>query len=190
MSAGHNAPKLVLDACVLFPTVLREILIGAASAGLYQPVWSARILEEWARASRKLGPGAEDMARAEVALLRAQFPRAEVLPPVHLANRLVLPDENDLHVLAAAIHAGADAIVTVNASDFPKGVLAGEGLDRRDPDGLLWELASHQPDVMAAVLETVRAKSEAISGEPQSLKSVLKRARLGRLGRFMAQPGS
>ncbi|MEY3307771.1 MAG: hypothetical protein RLZZ413_1809, partial [Pseudomonadota bacterium] len=49
--------KIVLDACVLYPTVLREILIGVARAGLYTPLWSDRILEEWARATRKLGVG-------------------------------------------------------------------------------------------------------------------------------------
>lgn len=175
----------MLDACVLFPTVLREILIGAAQAGLYRPVWSARILEEWARASRKLGPGAEDIARTEVALLQSQFPAAEIAPAPQIAARLHLPDENDLHVLATAISSGADGIVTVNASDFPRGTLASEGLERRDPDGLLWEFASQDPDAMAAVLEAVRAKAEAISGTPQPLDPLLKRARLGRLARFI-----
>ena len=55
--------RAALDACVLFPTVLREVLTGAAAAGLYQPVWSDRILEEWARATAKLGPAAEVIAR-------------------------------------------------------------------------------------------------------------------------------
>lgn len=175
----------MLDACVLFPTVLREILIGAAEAGLYRPVWSARILEEWARATRKLGPGAEDIARTEVALLQSRFPAAEIAPAPQIAARLHLPDENDLHVLATAISSGADGIVTVNAADFPRGTLASEGLTRRDPDGLLWEFASEDPDAMAAVLESVRAKAEAISGTPQPLDPLLKRARLGRLARFM-----
>ena len=48
--------KAVLDACVLYPTVLREILIGVADAGLYQPLWSARILDEWRHAAVRLGP--------------------------------------------------------------------------------------------------------------------------------------
>lgn len=179
-------PRLVLDACVLFPTVLREILIGSAQAGLFRPVWSARILEEWARATRKLGPGAEEVARAEIAGLRAALPQAEVAPAPHLMSRLHLPDENDLHVLATAIAAGADAIVTVNAADFPRGTLAAEGLDRRDPDGLLWEFASRDRLIMSGVVETVRARAEAISGQPQPLKPLLKRARLNRLGRLLA----
>jgi len=175
----------MLDACVLFPTVLRELLAGAAAAGLYRPCWTARILEEWARAVRKLGPGAEPVARGEIAALRAAFPQAEVPEAAHIARRLHLPDENDLHVLAAAIACGADGIVTFNAADFPRGTLAAEGLTRRDPDGLLWDLASHHPGVMARVVETVRARAEAISGQPQAPGPLLKRARLTRLARLM-----
>ena len=67
--------KAVLDACVLFPTVLREILVGVAKSGLYTALWSDRILEEWARATRKIGPAAEALARGEVALLKATFPK-------------------------------------------------------------------------------------------------------------------
>ena len=47
--------KAVLDACVIYPTVLREILTGVAALGLYEPLWSDRILREWTRATAKLG---------------------------------------------------------------------------------------------------------------------------------------
>ena len=171
---------------MLFPTVLRELLTGAAGQGLFRPVWTARILEEWARAVRKLGAGAEPVARAEIAALRAAFPGAEVRDAPQIAARLHLPDENDLHVLAAAIACGADGIVTLNAADFPRGVLAGEGLVRRDPDGLLWEFASHHPEAMARVCQTVRARAEAASGQPQPLGPLLKRARLHRLAKALA----
>ena len=66
--------KAVLDACVLYPTVLREILILAAEAGLYEPVWSDRILAEWRHAAARLGQG--EVAGAEIALLRAARPGA------------------------------------------------------------------------------------------------------------------
>jgi len=46
--------KVFLDACVLYPTVLREILTGCAAAGLYHAQWSPRVLEEWARAAARL----------------------------------------------------------------------------------------------------------------------------------------
>lgn len=178
--------KALLDANVLFPTVLREILTGAAAAGLYQPLWSERILEEWARATVKLGPGAEIMARGEIAALRAAFPRAAVLPGTALAARLWLPDPNDVHVLAAAVAGGADLIVTFNATDFPRHLLAEEGLARMDPDQFLLRLHERAPEKVAGVCEAVRAEAERLSGEAQPLRGLMKRAGLPRLGKRLA----
>lgn len=177
--------KVLLDACVLYPTVLREILQGCAAAGLYKPLWSERILEEWARAAARLSAGDEVQARGEVAALKARFPGASVAPRPGLESRLHLPDENDIHVLAAAIAGGADAIVTQNRADFPRATLAAEGLDRLDADAFLWALWSDHPQAVEAVVEAVRAKAEALSGQPQPLRALLKRARLFRLGRAL-----
>ena len=177
--------KVLLDACVLFPTVLREILIGVARAGYYTPLWSDRILEEWARAAARFGPADEAIARGQIALLRAEFPKACVAPRPGVEARLHLPDENDIHVLAAAISGHADAICTFNAVDFPRHVLAAEGLTRRDPDGLLWELWSERPEGIEATVEAVRAEAERLSGVPQPLRPLLKRAKLPRLGKAL-----
>lgn len=177
--------KAVLDACVLVPTVLREVLIGTARAGLYQPLWSARILEEWARAAARFGPVDESIARASIALLQDEFAGAMVMPRPGLEARLHLPDDNDIHVLASAIAGNADAIVTMNAADFPRGVLAGEGIERRDPDGFLWELWSFHPEAVAACAEAVRLEAERLSGQPQPIRALMKRARLPRLGKAL-----
>ena len=153
--------KAVLDACVLFPTVLREILLGVAGKGLYEPLWSDRILREWVLATAKLGPLAQAQAEAEATLLRASFPRASLRDRPEIEARLLLPDANDVHVLATAIAGHAEAIVTFNATDFPRHILAEEGLTRRDPDSFLWELWSYHPaevaTVVAAVFSTVFA---------------------------------
>ncbi len=119
-----GGPKAVLDACVLYPTVLRELLQGAGAAGLYQPVFSDRILREWVLATAKLGPEAPAIAAGEAASLRAAFPRGLVAERKDIEARLLLPDPNDTHVLATAIASGADLLVTFNAQDFPGHVLA------------------------------------------------------------------
>jgi predicted nucleic acid-binding protein len=178
--------KVVLDACVLYPTVLREILQGAAAAGLFQPVVSERILREWVLATAKLGTGAQEVAAGEAALLRANFPRAVERERPEIEARLLLPDPNDVHVLAVAVASGADAILTFNASDFPGHVLAEEGIARRDPDGFLWELHSRDPEAMARVVEGVRAVAERISGQPVTVKWLLKRVRLFRLAKALS----
>lgn len=177
--------KAVLDACVLFPTVLREILQGAGEAGLFQPVFSERILREWLLATAKLGPHAPAIAEGEAATLRAAFPRALIPAHPEIEARLLLPDPDDVHVLATAIASGADAIVTFNAQDFPGHVLAAEGITRRDPDAFLWELQSRHPEAMAGIVERTRARAEAVSGQPVPLKTLLKRARLFRLAKAM-----
>lgn len=177
--------KAVLDACVLYPTVLREVLFGVAKAGLFTPLWSDRILEEWARATRKIGPLAEGQARSEVAQLKAAFPKASITAQPGLEARLHLPDDNDIHVLAVAIAGSAEAIITFNARDFPRHVLAGEGVTRRDPDGFLWEMWSHHPDSVGSVIASVRATAEQLSGQPQPLRPFLKRARLPRLAKAL-----
>lgn len=70
--------KLLLDTCVIYPTVMREVLLGVAKAGAFEPLWSERILEEWARAARKIGPTGEAQARGEIALVQATWPKASV----------------------------------------------------------------------------------------------------------------
>ena len=177
--------RAVLDACVLYPPVLRGLLLGADIAGLYQARWSDRIIEEWLRATRKLGAKAEAEARLEAALITAAHPSARLPPAPHIEARLLLPDENDTHVLAVAIAGSVDAIITLNAQDFPRGVLAGEGLARRDPDGFLWELYSHHPQAMGEVVQAVHAKAEAMAGVAVSPKALLKRAGCPRLAKSM-----
>jgi hypothetical protein len=49
----------------------------------------------------------------------AALPGAMVEHFEHRIPGLTLPDADDRHVLAAAIEAGADVIVTFNTRDFP-----------------------------------------------------------------------
>lgn len=176
--------RVLLDACVLYPTVLREILIEVAAKGHFTPLWSARILEEWARAVAKNHPVTEVIARGEIALLKVNWPTAEVSVLHGAEDGLTLPDPDDLHVLAAAIAGQADELLTANAQDFPTRVLSTHGILRRDPDGFLLELAQQSDDV-ATVVEHVRARAEMISGEDQVLRPFLKRAKLPRLGKHI-----
>lgn len=177
--------RVLLDACVLYPTVLREVLLGCAAAGLFEPLWSARLLEEWARAAARLGPGGEAAARAEIAAARAAFPRAEVRPPEGLERRLRLPDPDDVHVLAAAVAGSADAILTANARDFPRHLLAEEGLVRLDPDQFLVRLAERAPDTVAGVVGASVAIASRLSGEPWTRRALLRKARLPRLAKAL-----
>lgn len=181
--------KLLLDACVLYPTVMREMLVGAATAGLFAPLWSERLLEEWARAARKRDPLQEVQARGEIALCKAAFPSATVTPPASLAARLWLPDPADIHVLAAAIDGSADKIVTLNAKDFPRNILAEEGLQRIDPDSLLTGFLEVDPNTIEHIANTVLHTARALSGRDWQMRPLMKKARLPRVGKMLEQLG-
>lgn len=179
--------RVLIDANVLFPTVLREIVLGCASEGLFRPLWSSVLLEEWALAARKKGPEIEATARGEIAVLRAQWPRAQVEPRAGDVSRLWLPDPNDVHVLAAAIAGSADLILTLNARDFPRGLLAEEGLERQAPDDFLMDLWVERPEEVERAVLRVHDEASRLSGEELALRPLLKRVRLPRLGKVLAR---
>lgn len=178
--------KAVLDACVLYPTVMREVLLGVAATGAYTPVWSDRILEEWLRATHKLGPADTEYARGEIALIRAKWPRA--LQPKrpeddHIAP---LPDPNDTHVLATALSSRADLIITMNLQDFPRRVLQGFGISAMHPDEFLWRLFGDDPDMLRGVTKRVQQEAERLSGTDLPIRALMKKARMPRLGKALS----
>ena len=177
--------RILIDACVLYPTVLREIVLAVAARGRFAALWSPRILEEWARAAARGGAGDEAIARGEIALLRARLPDCEITPPDGAETALYLPDAADRHVLAAAIAARADAILTANLRDFPRRALAVHGLRAVSPDALLMEIWLDEAAPVEAAIREVRARTEEISGRDQPLRPLLKRAGLPRLGKAL-----
>lgn len=178
--------RVLIDANVLFPTVLRGIVTGCAARGLFEPRWSPRILEEWALAAGRDAPEGEVLARGEIALLRARFPEAEVAVPEGLEARLWLPDPADTHVLAAAIAGGCDVLLTMNARDFPRRVLGDEGIERRSPDEFLLTLPL---EVVAEVAQAELEQLRRLSGEAWSLRRMLRKAGLPRLARALDSGG-
>ena len=179
--------RILIDTCVLYPTVMREVLVGVAEQGVFTPLWSERILEEWARAAVKLGPTGEAQARAEIALLRARFPKSEVDVSTRTVARLWLPDADDIHVLAAAVCGNADSIMTLNAKDFPRNLLAEEDLLRVDPDSYLMMVWQNHPDVVEGVAQSVLSTANRMSGTAWELRALLKKARLPRLAKALTQ---
>lgn len=174
--------RAVLDACVLFPTILREILIGTAQAGVFVPVWSQRILDEWTHAALRLGPDQARIAGVEAALLASHFPGAMVPGDDAGLRGLDLPDPADAHVVATALACGAEVIVTANLRDFPRSALAAVGLRAQHPDPFLLDCLARGPQaVQDSVTATHRRALQA--GGRMDLKPMLKKARLPRLAR-------
>ncbi|SDM08586.1 PIN domain-containing protein [Lentzea albidocapillata subsp. violacea] len=115
---------VLYDANVLYPSTLRDLLIRIAAAGLVQAKWTDQILDEVFRNVRKNRPGAADdlLDRTRVLMVRAvRDCLVDGYEP--LIHTLDLPDPDDRHVLAAAIRARAQVIVTDNLKDFPEEIL-------------------------------------------------------------------
>lgn len=125
----------VLDACVLYSAPLRDFLFRLAFAGLLLPFWSEEIQDEWMRnlLRNRLDLKKEKLERT-CREMEFHFPNGLVREYESITPTLELPDPNDRHVLAVAIHAKAKYIVTFNLSDFPKSVLAPYQVEAISPD--------------------------------------------------------
>lgn len=147
----------VLDACVLYPILLRRILAEVAAAGLYRARWSDRIEEEWVLAVQRNHPDLEDeVLEGEVEALHALLPEGHVTGYRDLVREITLPDRDDRHVLAAAIRCEADLILTMDLRHFPKRRLRPHGVEARHPDAFLSALLRSNRDRVLSVLRHVR----------------------------------
>jgi predicted nucleic acid-binding protein len=105
----------VLDANVLHSYPLTSLLLELAEARLFRPAWSADIHAEWMRSVQAARPDiAQAMLERRRAAMDAALPDACVAGYQRLIAALTLPDPDDRHVLAAAIRAKAQVIVTFN----------------------------------------------------------------------------
>ena len=107
-----------LDACVLYPSGTRDLLLRGAEAYLYRVAWSPHVLEEMRRNLIEDQLCTQSSADALVADMTRAFPEALVEGYQQLIPAM-RNDEKDRHVLAAAVAAKADVIVTENVKHFP-----------------------------------------------------------------------
>jgi hypothetical protein len=83
---------------------------------------------------------------------------------------LTLPDPDDRHVLAAAIKAGASAIVTYNLNDFPPDLLDPYGIEALHPDDfLVFQFDLNE----AAVCNAVRRQRASLKNPPKSIDDLI-----------------
>lgn len=128
---------VVLDANVLYPFRVRDTLLRFAEAGLFRARWTEEILEEWQAALLRNKPALIQSVTDQRAAMRAAFPESSIDGYEELVESLKLPDPNDRHVLAAAIVAGAEHIVTENLRDFPADSVERYGIEAVSADDFL-----------------------------------------------------
>lgn len=139
--------------------------------GLYQPKWSGCIHHEWCRnlLKNRADINASTLQRT-VELMNIALPDANISGYEPLIERLVLPDEGDRHVLAAAIRAKAEVIVTLNQKDFPSETLASFDIEALHPDEFIFDLCDLN---QALVLEAVRRQRQSLKNPPLAVSDFL-----------------
>jgi predicted nucleic acid-binding protein len=148
-----------LDANVLYPATLRSVLMYLADAELFRALWSDAVNREWMAALARDRPDLSAAAIARVRdLMEAHVEHAVVSGYEHLIATVALPDPDDRHVLAAAIHGGASVIVTANRKDFPPEALAPYSMVAQEPDAFIRDLLKANPDASAAAFAADRAR--------------------------------
>ena len=147
----------VLDACVLYPFHLRNVLVQMAADRLVEARWTEQIHDEWIRnltanvptiPVERLQVTRQLMNNALSAAMVSDY--QDHIPMVHLT------DPDDRHVVAAGIAAGAGLVITWNLRDFPAPELKRHGLRKLSPDAFLSDLYDQAPDLVVGSLANAR----------------------------------
>ncbi len=144
---------VIYDASVLYPSTLRDLLLRVAQAGLVQARWTEEILDEMFAALKRDRPELDPVRLDRTRVLMGMAVRDwKVTGYEPLVDALKLPDPDDRHVLAAAIRARAQVIVTSNLRHFPAADLDAWDIEAKSPDDFVRDQVSlDRPAVYAAV---------------------------------------
>jgi predicted nucleic acid-binding protein len=162
---------VIYDACVLYPNTLRDLLMELAVSDLYRAKWTDDIHNEWIRNLSKNKPNIPLEKLYGVRDLMNENVRDCLVHDYQwIIPNLNLPDENDRHVLAAAIKAKAEVIVTSNLRDFPKSELEKYDVEVQHQDTFITHLIDLHP---VQVIEAVQKCYQRRKNPPCSLEEYL-----------------
>ena len=161
----------VYDANILYPAPVRDLFIRLAQEGLVRARWTDAIHGEWIRSLLRDNPhfSVERLSRTRT-LMNEAVRDCLVTGYEDLIATIALPDPDDRHVLAAAIHGGADAIVTYNLKHFPPESLARFNVEAIHPDDLLLDLLEQERDIVCAA---VKRQRESLRNPPKTAEELL-----------------
>lgn len=162
---------VVYDACVLYPAPLRDLLMHLALSDLYRARWSDLIHDEWTRnvLTNRNDLNSDQLNRTRQ-LMNANVRDSLVAGFEYLIPSIELPDPDDRHVVAAAIHSGASLIVTFNLKDFPTDALKPYNLAAQHPDDFIVDLLDLHP---ASVLEAAASHRRSLKNPPKTADEYL-----------------
>lgn len=160
--------KVLLDTNVIFPPVLRDTLLRCAQAGMFEVCWSPEILNELERNLLARSRMDERQVRRLFIAMANAFPDA-LVGGFERHIPFLRNDPKDRHVVAAAVEAGATAVVTFNVRDFavmPDGIIA------LAPTDFLLQLLG---EYSAELLQVLREQANHARQPPSTLQDLLER---------------
>lgn len=155
--AGTATYTVVLDANVLYPIAVSDLIVSLAETNLFHARWSDSIEAEATRNLAEKRPALAAKIPGRFAAMRRAIPDCIIGHFDHLIDKLRLPDPDDRHVLAAAIVGHADAIVTFNLKDFPTDYVRQFGIDVLHPDDFVMNQIDLDQVACLAAIKAMRA---------------------------------
>jgi hypothetical protein len=168
--------------------LLRPLLLDLAAAGLFSPLWTYKIGQEWQRNAARLWDIEPHVLEIEWSRMQERFPFADMGDVTEHEASLKHTDKKDKHVAAAGVAAVVKtdcspiSVVTWNTKDFSRSELRRQQLGLIDPDRLLslwWPM--HQALLRQQIESTIQALVETGRRQPEATIAMLKRDRLFRL---------
>jgi predicted nucleic acid-binding protein len=149
-----------------------------ALTDLFKARWTDQIHEEWIGALLRQHKYDRKTLERTRDLMDAYVRDAKVTGYEDLIEALALPDPNDRHVLAAAIKAGADAIVTTNLKDFPNEALSSYGIEAIHPDDFIYYQIDLNPAVACGAIKKQRESLKNPPKEKEEFLAILQKQQL------------
>ncbi len=178
----------VLDACVLYPAPIRDLLLSLADADLYHAKWTKAIQDEWVN---NLLEDRKDLTRERLektcANMAAAVPDCWVENYEFIIPSLTLPDASDRHVLAAAIKCNADSIVTANIKDFPQSALDQYGIEAQHPDDFVMNQIELDEPVALEAIKKMRQRLGNPKKTPSELVATMEKHLMPQTAAFLRE---
>lgn len=181
-------PAFVMDACIMMSGLLRPLLLNLARAGLFDPLWTDKIGQEWQRNAARLWPIDPELLKVEWQLMQERFPAANMGDVTLHEATLKHTDHKDRHVAATGIaavvtaHSGPVSVLTWNIKDFSRSELRRQQIGLIDPDRLFSQWWPKHRQQLSEVLDlTVNDLVASGRRQPEPTIGLLRRDRLFRL---------
>jgi hypothetical protein len=159
---------VLLDASVLYPVGIRDLLLTVAEQEVFVPYWTKDILGEMSRSVINDGRATPEAVAAMCEHMALAFPAALIEGYEPLIPAMT-NDPKDRHVLAAAVRSQVGVIVTDHRRDFSSGACDPYDIETQTADEFLSDALEHDPPAVLSALWAIAGKRRSPPVRPSEL---------------------